>query len=156
MTSNFGSSGLTNLTVIDLFLKKTFTNKNKQTNPQSLFAGSFYLQVKMVLRPTWQNMLRSKLTWVWKLDDTRLLLITCTYNVKNHKLNYPSFQGKNFEVVCNCTERGQLKLKFTTIWMKGVQQHQFLSGRLSVDHIPQDGQTKKNQYNQSITLEVGV
>ena len=40
--------------------------------------------------------------------------------------------------------------------MKGVQQHQFLSGRLSVDHIPQDGQTKKNQYNQSITLEVGV
>ena len=76
----------------------------------------------------------------------------------NHKLNYPSFQGKNFEVVCNCTERGQLILKLTTIRVKGVQQHQFLSAcrRLSVDHLPQDGQTKKNQYNQSITLEVGV
>ena len=73
----------------------------------------------------------------------------------NHKFNFPSFQGRNFEVVCNCTERGQLK-NIDSNLNEIVQQHQFLSRRLSVDHIPQDGQTTKNQNNQSITLEVGV
>ena len=45
MTSDFGSSGLTNQTVIDPFLKK-HSQKNNQTNPQSVLAGSFYLQVQ--------------------------------------------------------------------------------------------------------------
>ena len=81
MTSDFGSSGLTKLTVIDLFLKKTFTKKNKQTNPQSLFAGSFYLQVKMVLRPTFAQKKESQqnitsfsqpLKYIW------LILVVCS------------------------------------------------------------------------------
>ena len=85
----------------------------------------------------------------------RLLLITRTHNVRNHKLNYPSFQGRNFEVVCNCTERGQLK-NFGSNLNERVQPILILSTRLSVDHIPRDGQTNKNQNNQSITLEIGV